>query len=56
MRVGSRLTLLTDNRFPDLHVNWRINRCTREYYINAGGVHIFLVFISAYPRDQKKVM
>ena len=39
MRVGSRLTLLTNNRFQDLHASWRINRCTREYYINAGGVH-----------------
>ena len=39
MRVGSRLTLLTNHRFPDLHTYWRIYRYTREYYINAGGVH-----------------
>ena len=39
MRVGSELTLLTHNRFPDLHASWRINRYTQEYYIDAG-VHI----------------
>ena len=36
MRVGSELTLLTNNRFPDLHASWQINRYTREYYIDAG--------------------
>ena len=45
MRVGSELTLLTNNRFPDLHASWQINRYTREYYIDAS-VHksIFIQF------------
>ena len=42
MRVGSELTLLTHNRFLDLHASWQINRYTREYYIDAGGVHTTL--------------